>query len=147
MLRANPPLRVETPPPSEPAAETRPKVREILFRGAIYKFKPIGPDTGNDHRPGVVERWQADVRVADGTGFNLVVSEFRDGRFTPWSFDGIFFTDFLQAAIVGVVSGGFKANWHHEQWAHERTRHKYILFVLPAVATVCLLTGIVLGLR
>jgi hypothetical protein len=143
ILRANP-VRFEEETPAE---ETKPPSREILFRGDVHVFNAIGPQTGAARRAGVVQRWQADVHVKEGSGFNVVVDEFRDGRFTPWSFDGIYFNDFMQAVVVGLVSGTFESNWRHEQWKHERTRQKFILFVLPAVLVTALLAGIVIGLR
>ena len=167
ILRANP-VRMEaqrpdplstwkgdTVDPAEAAAQDvkdarEPKVikpREILFRGNVYTFKPIGPQSEGAPRAGVIERWRSDIHLDDGAGFNVVVDEFRDGRFTPWSFDGIFFDNFMQAAIVGVMSGSFQASWHREHLKHEQTRQKFILFVLPAVFVIALAVGIVVGLR
>lgn len=130
-----------------PVEETLPKTREILFRGVVYAFKPIGPQSEQGRRPGVIERWQSDIHLDDGHGFNIVVDELYGGRFTPWSYEGVFFTDFIQAAIVGVVSGASQAHWHREQWQHERTRRNFMFFVLPAVALIALTVGIIIGLR
>jgi hypothetical protein len=143
ILRAKPPLVTE----EGPSGEAKPKPRDILFHGNVYQFKPIGPATGAERRSGVVERWQADVHVDDEVGFNVVVDEFFDGRYTPWSFDGIFFSDFMQAVIVGLVAGGYEHGWQREKWRHERTRNQLMLFALPAVFLIALLVGIIIGVR
>jgi hypothetical protein len=133
--------------PEKEPAEAKAKPRDILFRGTVYSFRPIGPASGPARRTGVVERWQSDVHVDDGAGYNVIVDEFYDGRFTPWSFDGIFFTDFMQAVIVGLVTGSLESRWHEEKWQHERTRHRFLFLVVPAVLVVALVVGIIIGLR
>jgi hypothetical protein len=137
----------EKAPEAPPAEETRPKPREILFRGGVYVFKPIGPGAGPSRRNGVVERWQADIHGEDGGGFNVVVDEFYDGRYTPWAFDGMFFNDFMQAAIVGLVTGTFEARWHQEQWRLERLRQRFMFIAVPGIILVTLAVGILIGLR
>ena len=133
---------------TETATPTTPKTRDILFRGVVYGFKPIGLESDpTKRRTAVVERWQADIHMEDGAGYNVIVSEFRNGSFTPWTYEGVIFNDFVQAAIVGVVSGSALANFHLEEWKHERTRQKLMLFAMPAVAVISLLIGIVIGLR
>lgn len=145
LLKANPPnIRVIQPPP-ENAPSSRPKQREFLFRGGVYTFEAIGPRNEGERRAGVVERWKTDIHV-DEIGFNVLVFEYVDGRFTPWAFEGIFFNDFLQAATVGIVSGGFQAQWHHEQQAHERSKRKFA-FLLPGAMVLGIMVGILIGLR
>ncbi len=135
-----------TPEPEAPPPQARPKTREFLFRGGLYTFEAIGVRSEKEKRSGVVERWQSDIHADQNVGINLVIYEYYDGRFTPWAFDGIFFNDFLQAASVGVVSGGFQAQWHHEQQQHERTRRKMAL-LLPAAAVLGFMAGVLLFLR
>ncbi len=152
VLRANPtPIRVESKPEAKveakpEAGEEKPKKREVLYRGMVFVFRPIGPPSGQDRRNGVIERWQTDSSI-DDCAFSLVVREFFDGRFTPWSFDGIFFNDFLQAATVGVITSILEAHGLKEQWRHEQTRRKFLFFVFPAVALASLLIGWILGYR
>ncbi|HVI50219.1 MAG TPA: hypothetical protein VM661_03310 [Candidatus Sulfotelmatobacter sp.] len=145
MLRANPPnLRVIDPPPAETASQ-KGRQREFLFRGGVYTFLAIGPRNEGERRAGIIERWQTDIHV-DDLGINVIVFEYVDGRFTPWAFEGIFFNDFLQAATVGIVSGGFQAQWHHEQQQHERSKRKFA-FLLPAAMVLGVMVGILIGLR
>ena len=147
ILRANPPnIRVVDSTSGEAKQDDKAKNRDVLFRGNVYSFKSIGPAPEPDRRR-ITERWKADIRIQDGPPYNVVVNELRDGRFSPWTFDGISFADFLQAAIVGVVAGTFQAKWVHEQWCHERTRRRLMLMVLPMVAVVCLAVGFLMGLR
>lgn len=145
ILRANPPnIRVIDPPAAD-AQPSRPKQREFLFRGGVYTFQAIGPRGEGERRAGIVERWQTDIHVED-LGINVIVFEYVDGRFTPWSFEGLFFNDFLQAATVGIVSAGFQAQWHNEQQLHERTKRKFA-FLLPAAMVLGVMVGILIGLR
>jgi len=147
LLRANPPaMRVIAPPPAEPApSSSKSRQREFLFRGGVYTFQAIGPRNEGERRAGIVERWQTDIHI-DQLGINVIVFEYVDGRFTPWSFEGIFFNDFLQAATVGIVSGGFQAQWHQEQQQHERSKRKFA-FLLPAAMVLGVMVGILIGLR
>ena len=80
-------------------------------------------------------------------GFNVVVDEFRDGRFTPWSFDGIYFNDFMQAVVVGLVSGTFEVQLASRTMEARTHSPEIFLFVLPAILVTALLAGIVIGLR
>lgn len=146
LLRANPPTMrvIESPTPEH--VPSRAKVREFLFRGGVYTFEAIGPRNEAERRAGIVQRWQADIHADQDIGINVVVHEYRDGRFTPWTFDGIFFNDFLQAATVGVVSGGFQAQWHNEQQKHERSRRTFAL-LLPGAALLGFMAGVLLVLR
>jgi len=145
MLRQNTtPLRVID---DRPKPETvRPKQREFLFRGHIYQFAAIGVRSEQERRAGIVERWQADIHADEDIGINVVVNEYYDGRFTPWTYEGIFFNDFLQAASVGVVSGGYQAHWHLEQRAHEKTRKKFAM-LLPAAVVLGFMIGVLVVLR
>lgn len=150
ILRANPPqIRVETGAAGtggDTKADDKPKKRDVLFRGNVYAFNQIELDLESQRRH-ITERWQADIRLQDGPPYHVVVNQFRDGHFSPWTFDGIGFGDFLQAAIVGVVAGTFQAKWVYEQWSHERTRRRLILMVLPLVGIAALAVGFLLGLR
>lgn len=145
LLKADPPSIRDVVPQPNGGPSSRSRQREFLFRGGVYTFQAIGPLNEGERRAGIVERWQTDIHV-DQTGFNIIVFEYVDGRFTPWAFDGIFFNDFLQAATVGIVSGGFQAQWHHEQQAHERSKRKFA-FLLPAAAVLGVMVGILVGLR
>lgn len=134
------PARAET-------GEDREKVREILFRGTVYKFKKAAPATGADRRIGVIDAWETEIEVEDGDPFTLMVEEFVDGRFSPWAFEGVFFKDFVQAAIVGVVAGTFQAKWMRMQWQHHRDHRRLLLVVMPMVAAFALLFGLALGIK
>lgn len=145
LLRANPPnIRVIAAPAAD-APASRPKQREFLFRGGVYTFQALGPRNEGERRSGIIERWQTDIHIGQ-IGFNVIVFEYVDGRFTPWAFEGIFFNDFLQAATVGIVSGGFQAEWHHEQQGHESSKRKFA-FLLPAAMVLGIMVGILIGLR
>ncbi|MDY0240564.1 MAG: hypothetical protein RBR34_00140 [Rhodospirillaceae bacterium] len=133
--------------PGRADGEDRPKSREILFRGTVYTFKSIGAGKPSEKRLGVVERWETEIEVEDGESFSLVIEESVDGRFSPWSFEGVFFSDFVQAAIVGVVAGSFQAKWLREQWQHHREHRRFVLMVMPVVALAALVIGIAIGLQ
>ncbi len=146
VLRAGPPdIRTAEEAPAEEAGKPK-SSRDLLYRGSVFTFRPLGPPSGQERRNGVIERWQADSSV-EGCAFSVIVREYCDGRFTPWSLESIFFGDFLQAATTGVIAGLLEARWAKEQWRHDQTRQKFLLFVIPAVALIAGLVGFVLGLR
>ncbi len=145
VLKAKPADLPTVEPPAEEAE--KPKTpRDLLYRGSVFTFRPLGPPPGQERRNGVIERWQADSSV-DGCAFSVVIREYYDGRFTPWSLESIFFGDFLQAATTGVIAGLLEARWVKEQWLHQQTRQKFLLFVIPAVALVAAIVGFIIGLR
>lgn len=129
------------------AAEKRDKKRDILFRNAVYTFKRVGFSKTGEKRVGVVERWETDIDIESGEPFTLVVEEFVDGRFSPWSFEGVFFKDFVQAAIVGIVAGSFQAKWLREEWKRDRENRKYLFTIMPLTSLAALAIGIAVGLQ
>lgn len=139
--------------PAKPAimaqkdSDERQKKREILFRGAVYSFKRAGLPKKGDHRVGVVERWETEIEIDDDEPFVLVIEEFVDGRFSPWSFEGVFFKDFVQAAIVGVVAGSFQAKWLREEWRRGQESRRALFVLMPVTAFVALLIGFALGFQ
>ena len=149
VLRSNPPnIRIERATKADsgekPEKPEKPKVRELLYRGDVFVFRAIGPPTGQDRRNGVIERWQTESKI-DDCGFSLIVREFYDGRFTPWSFDAIFFNDFVQAATVGVVTSILEAKWLREQWLHQQTRRNLLYMILPASVAAGFIAGFMLA--
>ena len=149
VLRANPPnIRIEREGKEDtdgkPEKPEKPKARELLYRGDVFVFRAIGPPTGQERRNGVIERWQSESSI-DDCGFSLIVREFYDGRFTPWSFDAIFFNDFVQAATVGVVTSILEAKWLREQWLHKQTRRNLLYMILPASVMAGFIAGFMLA--
>ncbi|GHU04068.1 hypothetical protein FACS1894205_1660 [Alphaproteobacteria bacterium] len=132
-------VRKEAPPEN--------KKRDILFRNMVYTFKRLDPPKGGEKRIGVVERWETEIEVEGDEPFSLVIAEFVDGRFSPWSFEGVFFKDFVQAAIVGIVAGSFQAKWLREEWRRTRETRKFLFVLMPLTSLVALMIGLAIGLR